>query len=80
MVVYLSLYFKMNFETNSSSNYMKPLYLFTSPEYVGRPVDMFAAIMTIISFYVMVVTLFYLVIDELVLIRPLVVERLRDKP
>ena len=59
---------------------MKPLYLFTSPEYVGRSVDMFAAIMTIISFYVMVVTLFYLVIDELVLTRPLVVERLRDKP
>ena len=59
---------------------MKPLYLFTSPEYVGRPVDMFAATMTIISFYVMVVTLFYLVIDELVLIRPLAAERLRDKP
>ena len=59
---------------------MKPLYLFTSPEYVGRPVDMFAAPMTIISFYVMVVTLFYLVIDELVLTRPLAAERLRDKP
>ena len=59
---------------------MKPLYLFTSPQYVGRSVDSSEVSMTIISFYVMVVTLFYLVIDELVLKRPLVGERLRDKP